>query len=111
MALWGWTRTGLLIVAFVCLAIRDLPHGAPGGPIIVAGLVGISWGAIRYRWMYWVGVVFSLGILTQTGDMLAGFQLRTGVLQKALYGGIVLPALLASAMYLLHLFVSGRLHE
>jgi hypothetical protein len=110
-ATFGWIRTVLLVVSCIFIAVRDLPHGEFVGLIIGLIFVVISWAAIRMRWAYWFGAILSAFILIKSFDFLSGFQTRADIFDRILYGGVMIPSLLAAIMFVTHLFFSGRLRE
>jgi len=63
------------------------------------------------RWAYWLGAILSALILIKSFDLLRGFQTRADILDRILYGGVIVPLLLAAIMFVTHLFYSGRLRE
>jgi len=93
------------------MAIRDLPQAEYAGLAVGLVLTGISWGAIRFRWMYWIGVIISVVIMFKIVDVFKRFADHPDLWGKIMYGGVVVPMFLASAIYLIHLFVSGRTNE
>ncbi len=110
-ATFGWIRTVLLVVSCIFIAVRDLPHGEFVGLIIGLILAVISWAAIRIRWAYWIGAILSALILIKSFDFLRGFKIRADMFDRILYGGVMIPLLLAAIMFVTHLFFSGRLRE
>ena len=110
-ATFGWIRTVLLLVSCIFIAVRDLPHGEFVGLIIGVIFAVISWAAIRMRWAYWFGAIFSAIILIKSFDFLSDFQTKADIFARILYGGVMIPLLLAAIMFVTHLFFSGRLRE
>jgi hypothetical protein len=107
----GMFRTGLFAMSCVGMAIRDLPQAEYAGLAVGLVLTGISWGAIRFRWMYWIGVTISGVLMLKIVDLFERFADHPDLWGKIMYGGVVVPMFLASAIYLIHLFVSGRTNE
>jgi hypothetical protein len=107
----GLVRTALLVVTCIFIAVRDIPQAEFKGLIVGAIFAAISWAAIRFRWAYWTGVILSVFILIKGYDLVTGFQTRVNFTEKIIYGGAIVPMLLASIMFVSHLFLSGRLRE
>ena len=110
-ATFGWIRTVLLVVSCIFIAVRDLPHGEFVGLIVGVIFALISCSAISMRCSYWFGAIFSAIILIKSFDFLSNFQTKADIFARILYGGVMIPLLLAAIMFVTHLFFSGRLRE
>ena len=107
----GVIRTGLFSLSCLFLAFRDVPHMKFSGLVIGLVLVGMSWGAIHIRLVYWLGVLVSLGLLSKVEIFWNGFQLRAELMEKVIHGGVALPMILGEVMFIAHFFISGRPHK
>jgi len=97
-------RTALLGVCCVFVSIRDLPDGWFAPPLAALGLVAISFGAIRFDLLHFLGTGLAIVFIGGAGEFLAGFGRQPDTLAAIIYGGVVVPLSISSILYLSHLF-------